>query len=196
MKPAIFILNSGRRTAAKLRALKSAKEGVGAVEFALIIPILLIIYLMSFEITVAISMSRKVSHAASDIADLVTRQTSVSKTFLGTMYDVGESVLAPYSTTGLTLKITGITIDGTATSTVAWSWKNDGSTPYAVGSDITVPSNLKIANSFLVHAELSIPYSLLFYLPGFSGTQEKSFNISKDYYYRQRSGSSVTCSDC
>lgn len=181
---------------ARLSSFGASREGVGAVEFALIVPILLIIYLMSFEVTIGISTSRKVSHAASDIADLVTQQTTVSKTYLGTMSNVAQAVLAPYTPSSMTLKVTGISIDASSNATVLWSWSNSGSRPYTFGSAITVPNDLKIANSFLVHSELSIPYSLLLYLPGLNGTETKSFNISKDYYYRQRVGSSVTCSDC
>jgi Flp pilus assembly protein TadG len=179
-----------------LRSLARSKSGVGAVEFALVMPILLVIYLMAFEFTVAISTGRKVSFAASNVADLVTRQSTVNKAYLTTMYDVSQSVLAPYATTGMALKITGITIDSAAKPTVLWSWKNDGSVPYPAGSVVPVPSNLTIANTFLVHAELSLPYSLLFYLPGMSGTKLQTLNISRNFYFRQRIGSKVACSDC
>lgn len=179
-----------------LRNLARSKSGVGAVEFALVVPILLVIYLMAFEFTVAISTGRKVSYAASNVADLVTRQSTVSKAYLTTMFDVSQSILAPYSTTGMALKITGIAIDASSQPTVLWSWKNDGSVPYSVGSAVTVPSNIAIANTFLVHAELNLPYSLLFYLPGMSGTQLQTLNISRDFYFRQRIGSKLTCSDC
>jgi Flp pilus assembly protein TadG len=180
----------------KIAALMKSRSAVGAVEFALVAPILIILYLMSFELTVAISTSRKVSQGASDVADLVTQQTAVSKTFLNTMYDVTQSILAPYSTTGLTLKITGITVDAASKPTVTWSWKNGNTTPYTPGSAVTVPSDLKIANSFLVHAEVSLPHSILFYLPGLSGTSTNTFTISREFYFRQRVGSNVTCSDC
>jgi Flp pilus assembly protein TadG len=173
-----------------------AKEGVGAVEFALIVPILLIIYLMSFEITVAISITRKTTHASSDIADLVTQRTTVDKAFLSTMPNVAKATIAPYSSAGVTLKISGIVIDSASVARIAWSWQSTGGVPYAVGSTATIPPDLAIANSFVVRSELSLPYSLLLYLPGMSGTQTKSFTIKKDFYYRQRVGNNITCSDC
>ena len=173
-----------------------AKEGVGAVEFALIVPILLIIYLMSFEITVAISITRKTTHASSDIADLITQRTSVDKAFLSTMPNVAKATIAPYSSNGVTLKVSGITIDSTSVAKIAWSWQSTGGIPYAVGSLATIPSDLAIANSFVVRSELSLPYSLLLYLPGMSGTQTNNFTIKKDFYYRQRVGNNISCSDC
>lgn len=179
-----------------LARLRTSREGVGAVEFALIVPILLIIYLMAFEITVAISMTRKVSHATSDIADLVTQKTTVDKTYLGTMSNVAAAIIAPYSASNLTLKISGIAIDATPTAKIQWSWQSNGTVPYPAGSTVSIPSDLLIPNSFIVHAEISMPYSLLLYLPGLSGTSMKSLTIKKDYYYRQRVGDSITCSNC
>ena len=180
----------------RLRRLMRAREGVGAVEFTLVAPILLIIYLMSFEITVAVSLSRKVSHASSDIADLVTQKTSVDTTYLATMTNVALAVIAPYGGTGLSLKISGITIDSTSKATISWSWKSDGTRPYTNGASVTVPSDLLIANSFLIHSEVSMPYSLVLYLPGMSGTQNQSLTLSKEFYFRQRVGNNITCSNC
>ena len=188
--------NIAKRLARTLRTMAGSKSGVGAVEFALVLPILLVIYLMAFEFTVAISTGRKVSYAASNVADLVTRQSTVSKAYLSTMFDASQSILAPYSTTGMALKITGISIDAASKPTVLWSWKNDGSVPYPAGSAVTVPSNIAIPSTFLVHTELSLPYSLLFYLPGMSGTQLQTLNISREFYFRQRIGSKLTCSNC
>lgn len=173
-----------------------ARDGVGAVEFALIVPILLIIYLMSFEITVAISITRKTTHASSDIADLVTQRSDVDKAFLSTMPNVAKAGLVPYSSNGLTLKISGITIDSASVARIAWSWQSTGGRPYAPGSNTNIPPDLAIANSFVVRSELSLPYSMLLYLPGMSGTSMQNFTIKKDFYYRQRVGNSVNCSDC
>lgn len=173
-----------------------SKDGVGAVEFALIVPILLIIYLMSFEITVAISITRKTTHASSDIADLVTQKTTVDKAFLSTMTNVAKATIAPYSSAGVTLKLSGISVDATSVAKIAWSWQSTGGNPYATGSVATIPSDLAIANSFVVRSELSLPYSLLLYLPGMSGTQTQNFTIKKDFYYRQRVGNNISCTDC
>lgn len=175
---------------------RRSTEGVGAVEFALIVPILLIIYLMSFEITVAISVNRKVTRSASDIADIVTQKSPIDKSFLATMPYVANAVIAPYSSSGLTVKISGISVDALSVARIAWSWQSGGTRPYTVGAPVSIPVDLAIPNSFLVHSELTLPYSLLFYLPGLNGTSVKSLTISKDFYYRQRTGNNITCSDC
>lgn len=198
--PITKLMLKGRQSPARLAAALSrfgtARDGVGAVEFALIVPILLIIYLMSFEITVAISITRKTTHASSDIADLITQRSSVDKAYLSTMPNVARATLAPYSSNGLTLKVSGINIDSASIARIAWSWQSTGGAPYTAGSQTTIPSDLAIANSFVVRSELSLPYSLLLYLPGMSGTKMQNFTIKKDFYYRQRVGNKIDCTDC
>jgi len=171
-------------------------QGAGAVEFALIAPVLLLLYLGAFEITVVMGVTRKVSHASSSVADLVAAQTSVDLTYLSTMKDVVTGIIAPYVATGYTMKITGITLDSTATAKVTWSWNQDGGRPYTANTVVTVPSDLAVANTFLVRTELSMPYSLMTYSAGFSSSALNSITLSKTFYYRQRVGSSVTCSAC
>ena len=61
----------------------SDRRGIAAVEFALIMPILLIMYFLTMEASQAIETSKKVSRIGSMVADLVTQQTSVVKAIGG-----------------------------------------------------------------------------------------------------------------
>ncbi|WP_312222121.1 TadE/TadG family type IV pilus assembly protein [Rhizobium rhizoryzae] len=181
-----------------LRRLLADQRGVGAVEFAIIAPILIAIYITCFELTMGLSVSKRVTKATGTIADLVTQQTSVTKLYLASMIDVSKAIFVPYntSTTNLKLKVTGISVDSTGTPKVAWSWDQGGGRPYAVGATVTdVPTELKTANSFLVRSELSVPHELFMLMPVLS-SETRSITISRSYFYRQRMGDSITCSDC
>lgn len=179
-----------------LKRLKEDRAGMGAVEFALLVPMLIVVYLASFELTMGLSVNKKVSSATSTVADLVTRQKNVDKAFLAAMGDVAKAIFAPYGTSGLSLKITGIKIDATSKSTVAWSWANNGVAPYTSGNAIGVPSGMLSPDTFLVHTELSVPHELLMYLPNFSGSEIKYITLAKDFYFRQRIGAEIACADC
>lgn len=181
-----------------IRRLLQDQRGVGAVEFAIIAPILIALYITCFELTMGLSVSKRVTKATGTVADLVTRQTSVTKAYLATMVDVSKAIFVPYntSTTSLKLKITGISIDGTATPKVAWSWDQAGAKPYAVGSTVTdVPTELKTANTFLVRAELAVPHELFMLMPVLS-SETRTITIARSYFYRQRKGSTIQCDDC
>ena len=178
------------------RAFRGDRQGVGAVEFALVAPVLIILYIGSLEVSVAMSVNKKIARAASTVADLVTQQNTVDKTFLATMEDVSESVISPFKTTGLVVKITGINIDATGKATVAWSWKEDGTEPYAKLSPVTIPSQLQVPSTFLIRSEVQMDYDLLLVMPGLSDVQSKHITMSKTYHLRQRIGSPITCSNC
>jgi Flp pilus assembly protein TadG len=156
------------------------------------------LYISSFEITTGYTEAGKVLNAAGSVADIVARQTSVNKSFLSEMVDTAEATIAPNSTVGLTLKISGITIDSAGNASVLWSWNQDGNAPYTVGTVVTVPSDLDSPSTFLIHAEISVPHTMMLFLGSGTGfaTSTRNITISRDFYYRQRLGDEIACSDC
>jgi Flp pilus assembly protein TadG len=180
----------------RFRQFVTDRRGVGAVEFALIVPLLLGLYITSFEITIGLSVSKRVTRSASTIADLVTRETSVDKTMLTTMKDVTASLFAPYTPNTLSIKVTGVTLDATGTPTVAWSWDQDNGKPYVVGSAVQVPPDMHTANSFLIRSEVSVHHELLMFMPGLLPSSVQDLTIAREYFYRQRLGNNVNCTNC
>lgn len=188
-----------RKTIAKIRSLglrfAGDRDGMGAIEFAILFPILVMLYVGAFEITVGLTISKRASRSASAVADIVTQQQTVTKSWLTDMPNIASAIFVPFGTTGLTMKITGITIDAAANPTVKWSWAQNNTRPYTVGSAVTVPTDLKKASSFLVRTELTVPYKLLLFAPDLLPTGS-TITMSRTYYYRQRQGDDVSCTDC
>lgn len=190
-------LSSGTsRLTAVARRFAASRSGVGAVEFAIIAPLLLMLYITAFELTIGLGVAKRASRSAGSIADLVTQQKSVSKAYLGTMKDVAAAIFVPHRTTDMTLKVSGIAVDANGNATIAWSWKQDGTRAYTAGNSVTVPKDLRTPNSFLVHSELSVPHQLLMFMPGLVPPEMRSINIGRDYYFRQRTEDKITCTDC
>jgi len=179
-----------------VRKLRGDKSGVGAVEFALIAPVLIVLYMGSLEISVAMSVNKKLARAASTVADLVTQNETVDKAFLQSMVNVAESVMTPFRTNGLTVKITGIAIDGTGVAKTSWSWQQDNSKPYTIGSTQTLPKELAIPNTFLVRTELEFGHDLMLIMPDIQDIDIRTINMKKTYHLRQRVGDTVKCSNC
>ncbi|MBV2183470.1 MAG: pilus assembly protein [Rhizobium sp.] len=184
------------RPVALLRRFARERDGIGGVEFALLAPVLIVLYLCAFELMTGFSVSKKVSMAASTVADLVTRLDKVSKTDLQGMVDVTNAVFPPYGVDNLSLKITGVRIDSANQATVAWSWSNSGAAPYAVGSTVDVPQDMLSEDTFLVRSELSVDHELLMYLPALSGSQINEITIRREFFFRQRINTDITCTDC
>lgn len=179
-----------------IRRLIRSRTGAGAVEFALIAPVLIMLYIGSAEISVAMSVNKKVARASSTVADLVTQKQTIDKTFLDSMIGVATSIMAPYHESPVKLRITGIKIDTGGNAKVDWSWDQDGNAPYTKGATATVPDDLKIADSYLVRAELDYDHTLLLMVPGADNLQVNALTLSKTYYLRPRIGDSVACTGC
>lgn len=183
------LLEAGRR-------FRNDRKGVGAVEFALIAPVMIVLYIGSLEISVAMSVNKKVARASSTISDLVTQEGDVDKAFLKDMIDVAESVITPFRIDNLRVNITGIEIDSSGLARVAWSWNENNGRPYAAGSLVSIPAQLVDGNTFLVRTELAMDYPLLLVLPGLEDVDVKKLNLSKTTHMRPRIEDEITCSDC
>ncbi|MDQ0318554.1 Flp pilus assembly protein TadG [Pararhizobium capsulatum DSM 1112] len=179
----------------RLGALIGDRQGIGSVEFAIIIPLLLMGYLGAFEISVGVGVSRKVAHASSTVADLLTQKKEVSISTLDGMKEVVRAAMAPYSVDNYSLKITGIKVSAAGKGTVVWSRDEAGKAPYKAGTTADIPSELSLVDTFVVRSELLVRHNLMLMSPTLSKSTHE-IPISKTYYYQQRLGEQITCKDC
>jgi Flp pilus assembly protein TadG len=174
------------------------RKGTGAIEFAIIAPLLIMTYIGCFEISIGFNVARKVSRASSTVADVLTQMQIVDKASLNGMKDVTKSVMSPFQVEDgqYTLKMTGIKMTAPGVGQVTWSYDQAGSAPYKTGSTVTMPSDISAVNTFIVRSELVIPHEILLFAPGLSKSTLNTIDISKTAYFRQRVGAEITCSDC
>lgn len=71
-----------------VHAFLENNRGVAAVEFALILPVMIAIYIGTVEVTLLLSMDRKASHTASVVGDLVTQYDAMDQ---ATMDDIVQA---------------------------------------------------------------------------------------------------------
>ncbi len=176
--------------------LAKDRSGFGAIEFAIVIPMLVVAYIGAFEVTLGFSVKSKVERAASSVADMLAQQSEVNKTYIGNMSNVAKSILAPYQNSGFTLKMTGIKVDAANKGTVVWSRDQNGAVPYAVNSPTTVPAQFAATEAFVVRTELVVPHELLLFAEGLSSRTLKTINLSKTAYFRSRQAEIIKCPDC
>ncbi len=195
------------RTASIVERLAADRTGIAAIEFALIAPLLLIMYFLTMEVAQGIETNKKVDRAGSMVADLVTQQTTVNTAALDAIMAIGEATLQPYNRSKPTIIITAIELSNDATPTVKVVWSRklaDGAFSAGPASDdtTTVPDSLKIKGSFLVRVESALAYApvitwaadakpVLGLAAAFDG-----ISMKETYYLRPRMSASVACSDC
>ena len=184
----------------------SDRRGIAAVEFALIMPILLIMYFLTMEASQAIETSKKVSRIGSMVADLVTQQTSVLKADVDAIMQIGSVTLQPYNRSNPTITITAIQVSADGTQAlVVWSRKlvaGVASRGAAATTATTVPAALRVANTFLIRVESNLGYTPV--IAWSASSQQKlgltsafsNINMGETYFLRPRRSVAIPCSDC
>jgi Flp pilus assembly protein TadG len=109
-----------RRLSARLRALRDDRRGVSAVEFALIAPVMIGMLFGSADLSLALMADRKVTLAVSTVSDLVAQDDEVNCAELDRIYAAATAILAPFSTTPATLRVTMVN-DNSGTPRAVWS---------------------------------------------------------------------------
>ncbi len=189
---------SGRiagRTPRRIRSMLRDRKGVGAVEFAFVAPLLVLMYIGAVEISVALSVDTKVSRAGNITLDLITQGTTITKSDMADLVDVAEAIVAPFDGSNIVLTFTGIRVDASTNAKVDWSWKSDNTVPYPKNTTITIPTGLRIADSFYVRSEITNTHSLITSYQ-FMGSAMASIGMNETYYMRPRLGSDLDCTDC
>ena len=142
-----------------------AREGVAALEFALIAPVMVIMFLGMTEVTVGVNTDRKLALVSRTLADLTARATTMTTTDIANIFAAARIVMQPYSTSTLNMVVTSVlvtTSGTTVTGTVDWSCSSGPSaTKRTVGSKYTVPDSFKAAQSFIL-VENSMTYTPMF----------------------------------
>ena len=70
------------------------ERGVSAVEFALLLPLMVLIYAGVVDVSRGVDANRKVSRIASVVGDLVSRQISVMPAQLDDIFKIGATIMA------------------------------------------------------------------------------------------------------
>ncbi|WP_348628992.1 TadE/TadG family type IV pilus assembly protein [Mesorhizobium sp. YM1C-6-2] len=183
------------------------RSGVAALEFALIVPLLLCLYFVTMEVAQAIETNKKVGRIASMSGDLVAQLQEVSKSELEGIMRIGESTLQPYNRSRASITITAIEVTDEATpqTKVVWSRKLvDGTFSVGEAKDtvVTIPPALRIKGSFLIRAESSLAYAPVITWAASSKTTlglASAFDgiaMGELYYLRPRMSMKIPCSDC
>jgi Flp pilus assembly protein TadG len=134
------------------------RRGVSAVEFALLLPLMVTLYFGSVQLSQGIGIYGKVSTISSTVANLATQFSTIANADMSNMLAASSAIIAPYSTTILAVTVSGITIDKNGKATIAWS-DTVGGTARSVGQVVVLSTALAVPNTFLVWGECQYAYT-------------------------------------
>ena len=177
-----FILARTRRP---LRRFLADKRGVSAVEFAMLLPLMVTLYLGGVEVSSAIAVERKMTLVARALGDLTAQATSVSETDLSNIKAAATAIIAPYDSTQLGITISSVIVDAQQVAKIKWSDKNANGNTHTPGEIVTTLSATLKASStypiYLIWAE-----SKYVYTPVVGKVITGPMNLTDQIYMRPR----------
>jgi Flp pilus assembly protein TadG len=154
-----FAALAPRALKAHYARLIADRSGTSLVEFAVLLPLMLVMYFGSIQITDAISADRQVTLVASTVAEITSQYTTVSSTDVSNILSASSAVLAPFPIANASVTLSSVLIDSTGKATIDWSSSLNG-TQRASGTVVTslIPAGLLVANTSVIWGEATYSY--------------------------------------
>jgi Flp pilus assembly protein TadG len=143
-------------------------RGIAATEFAVIVPIMLVMFFGTVEFSSGVAVDRKVTLVARTLSDLTSQSTTVADTDMTNFFTASAAILTPYTPAPTQGTISELYVNpATLKATVQWSKSatvNSAGVPTlttgrAVSSTVTIPAALAIAGTYLIYSEVSYLYT-------------------------------------
>lgn len=170
-----------RRLKARGANFLSASQGIAAVEFAVILPFMVVLYLGMTEITYAVGTDNRVTLLSRTLADLTGRETDVTPSVMDTIFSTAVAVMQPYAagdaTSPLMMVVSSVTVklvNNQPTGTVCWSQarsavngavQSTGATPLQKGTPVPVPvgfQDVQNGPTSFIRSDVTLGYKPLF----------------------------------
>ncbi len=170
----------------KANQLGRDRRGVSAIEFALIFPILIVLMVGATDLGQALMVHRKVNQIVATTADLVSQQSSWTRTQLDAVLKGASSIILPFSTDALTIKVAIIDIDKSYNKTENWSrtFSPTSKTCKMTAAEVAIPNNIVESGVQMIVATatycLTTPFSSLMQsITGTVGYEYDRFSIMR-----------------
>ena len=174
-------LHAATKFRRRLRTLPDDRSGLSAVEFALIVPVMIALYFGAVELSNALTVDRRVTSVASTVADLAAQAEEVTKNDVEDMFKAARAIMNPYDSNGVSIVLTSVVADEDNETTVDWSCSNGGGATHTPGSDYTLPPNLTQPFTSVIVAEVAYTYS-----PPIVKYITTPLNLTETFYLRPR----------
>ncbi len=162
-------------------------RGNAAIEFALILPVMMAVLGLCVILGEALAIAQKVTATARTIVDIVSKNNQLSTSQMTAILDAAAYTMAPYGSTTLSMVVAEIQTNASGAGTVTWSAAAFGGTALTTGASFTLPASMAVANATYIYGKVTYAYTPLSmgYLP--SG----SINLADSAYFSPRVSTAV-----
>ena len=165
------------------------ERAVAAVEFALVSPLMLALYMGSMEVSQVITVDKKVSTVASSVGDLVARADgSIDATTVDDYINASNVLMSPYPASNLKQRVTSVYVDNSGQTNVEWSISYNGAEVETLDSTFNLPTHIVnlAKNGYVIVSESETGYR-----PWGGYVIDQDFTLYKVFYHLPRFGEEI-----
>ncbi|MFT5509529.1 MAG: Flp pilus assembly protein TadG [Hyphomicrobiaceae bacterium] len=180
----------GQQRLKRLSGFRKDARGVAAIEFAMIVPLMFMMFVGTVEFSQAITIDRRVSQVAGATADLIARAKTVSTSDMTGIMQVVEQLIKPYDHTLLKMSVMNVAASPTdATDTkVCWAYAhNGGAGNYSKDDSYALPPGVVAAGDSVIVTEVKYAYEPLIFSHFITTTKD----LTEKFYLKPRLSSYV-----
>ncbi|WP_249136362.1 TadE/TadG family type IV pilus assembly protein [Bradyrhizobium canariense] len=193
------IANIWRNARSSVRDFVADRRAIAATEFAVIVPLMLVMFFGTVEFSSAVAIDRKVTMIARTLSDLTSQSTTLADSDMQDTFTASISIIMPYDATLVNGTVVQIYINSSSVAKIQWSKSAtiaNGATQatlaapptaLAAGTTVTsmIPSALLIPSTYLIFSQASYLYT-----PSVKFVLKSGITLSDVSYTRPRQ---VTC---
>lgn len=140
----------------RLRLTSFARDarGIAAIEFALIVPVMLMIFFGAIQVSTGFAVDRKVTMVTRTVSDLISQASQISDVDISNAFVMAGAVMTPYPATPIQAIVSQIYIDKNKVAKVKWS-KASNATARGCNDVITLPTGLQVPDTYLIMSEVT-----------------------------------------
>ena len=176
--------------------LRGDDRGVAAVEFAMIVPIMFMLFVGSIEFSQALTVDRRVTQSASSTADLIARAPAegLTEAEIDGHLRIIKELVRPYDLAPLRIEIYSVIARDAGGGNVIyrsdWSRNNSGGTPLA--RNAVYPNTAEVRNLLVTGESVIISRAIYNYTPLiFSYFIKSAFDLEEKFFLKPRNASCV-----
>ncbi len=156
--------------------LPGDRSGVAATEFAMIVPLMLVLFFGTVEFSSGVAVDRKVTTMARTLSDLTSQNKSVTDTQLTNIFNASTGIMSPYAAAPAQSTISELYVDPlTKAARVQWS---SGAAPHERRKLVPIPTALQVGGTYLIYSEVSYKYvPTIGYVMAKSGITYERFHL-------------------
>jgi len=151
-----------------LRRFGRAKQGLAALEFAILAPMMVFLLFASVDLIDMLGANKRAQNVAASLADVIARDTEVSNAEVVGLWSAANVLMFPNDSATMQIRITSVSITAANGARVVWSEGHGGMSARTTNSPVTLPAAMMQNGTSVIMTETIYPYRspLGFLAPG------------------------------